>query len=176
MVADEHPEGARADAAARLLALRNSGLLESGTDLLLDAVIHRASMLFNVPMAAVKLSDTSRQVFKSSIGLGLPFAPGDLAFCGTAIVGEEPFFLLNAQSDARFAGNVVVQGRPGIRFYAGAPVYGPERQRLGALCVMDRRARLEVAAEELASLKALAAEAASIFATPEIELKPERGW
>ena len=176
MLEDAPPAGLPADEAERLLALRESAFLESGTDLMLEAVVHRAAMLFNVPMAAVSLRDETRQVFKASIGLGLPFAAGDLAFCGDAALCNGPFFVLNARLDPRFAGNAVVQGRPGIRFYAAAPVVGPRQRPFGALCVMDRRSRPEVAKEELAALEALAAEVSSIFATPGIEMKPERGW
>ena len=164
------------DAARRLHALRASGLLESGTDLRLEAVVHRAAMLFNVPLAAVTLRDDTRQVFKSSVGLGLPFTDDDLAAFDEPSEGDEPLCLLNAESDPRFAANAAARGRPLIRFYAGAPVRGPERQRLGVLCVMDRRARQEVSAAELEALKALAAEAATIFSTPPIQMKPERSW
>jgi len=176
MLDERSVEGTPSDEAGRWQALRRSGLLESGTDLMLDAVVHRAAMLFNVPIAAVGLRDGARHAFRSSIGLGLPFTSADLAFCGHAIVGKQPFFLLNAQFDSRFATNAVVHGRPGIRFYAGAPVYGAEGRLLGALCVMDRRARLHVTPEELAALSALAADAAGIFATSAIQIKPERSW
>ncbi len=170
------PDGRTGNEAARLLALRNSGLLDSGSDMRLDAIVHRAAMLFNVPMAAVSLLDDTRQVFRASVGLGLPYTPRDLAFCGYAILGTDPFVVLNAKLDPRFASNPLVQERPGIRFYAGAPVYGAEHQPFGALCVMDRRERLAVEAEELVALIALAAEVSRIFSTAPIEFKPERGW
>jgi GAF domain-containing protein len=170
------PERQPGDEAARLHALRNSGLLDSGSDMRLDAIVHRAAMLFNVPMAAVSLLDETRQVFRSSVGLGLPYTPRDLAFCGYAILGTDPFVVLNAKLDSRFADNPLVQERPGIRFYAGAPVHGREYQPFGALCVMDRRERLVVEPEELSGLCALAAEVSRIFSAAPMELKPERGW
>jgi GAF domain-containing protein len=176
MLDDVLPGDIAGDEGERLLALRRSGLLESGTDLMLDAVVHRAAILFNVPIAAVSLRDGTRQVLRSSVGFGLPFSDRDLAICCGAVIGKEPFYLLNAQSDSRFAGNTVVQGRPGIRFFAGAPVFGPDKTFAGALCVMDRRARPRVLPEELVALKMLAAEAAAFFAKRVIEVKPERSW
>jgi GAF domain-containing protein len=176
MSAEMTPPALPDNEAGRLRALRSSGLLESGTDVQLDAIVHRAAMLFNVPMAAITLIDATRQVFKSSIGVGLPYTPRDLAFCGFAILGTDTLVVLNAKLDGRFAGNPLVQAKPGIRFYAGAPVYGAQLLPFGALCVMDRRERLLVTPEERDSLAALAAEVSSIFTNPPIELKPERGW
>lgn len=155
---------------------RDIGPSESGTDLLLDGVVHRAALLFNVPIAVVSLHDGTRQLVRSSIGLGLPFSSSDLAFCGDALLAEKPIFLLNARFDSRFAGNAVIEGKPGIGFYASTPVYGPDRRRLGALCAMDRRARDVVSTEELASFERLALQVSLIMANTAREVKPERGW
>ena len=176
MSEESSPFGMPSDGAEWLSALRRFGQLETGTDVLLEAVVHRAAILFNVPLAALSLHDETVRVFKSSIGLGVPHTAHDLATCAEGIVSKEPFFLLNARADSRFASNPVVQGPPGIRFYAGAPVYGPDGQLFGALCAMDRRERAHVEPEELVSLKTLAAEAATIFASRAIDIKPERSW
>ena len=160
-----------------LHALRNSSSLETGTDLLLDAVVHRAAILFNAPIAVVSLRAEARRAFRAIIGLGVPLGLEDLAFCGDAMVDNEPWFCLDPGASPSFAKNHVVHAQPGVRFYAAAPVRGPADRLLGALCVMDRRTRAGVTAEEMASMKALAVEAASIFATPlPIEMKPERNW
>ncbi len=167
---------APSDEATRLAALRQAGMLESGSDLRLDAIVHRAAMLFNVPMAAISLRDDTRQVFRASIGLGLTYTQSDLGFCGHAVHAAEPFVALNAKLDPRFSDIPLVQARPGIRFYAGAAVLGAGRQPLGALCVMDRRERVAVEPDELAALTALAAEASAIFSNPPMEFKSERSW
>jgi GAF domain-containing protein len=163
--------------AERLLALRQSGLLESGSDLRLDAIVHRAAMLFNMPIAAISLLDDTRQVFKSSLGLGIPYTSRDLAFCSHTIAGPEPLLVMDAQADGRFADNALVRGEPGLRFYVGAPVYGPRGLPFGALCVMDTRRAASVQPEQVAALRALAAEVTELFARPDpINLKLERPW
>ncbi|HTO74156.1 MAG TPA: GAF domain-containing protein, partial [Gemmatimonadales bacterium] len=55
----------------------------------------------------------------------------------------------------RFADNPYVLDDPFIRFYAGAPLTAAGGQRLGSVCVMDRRPR-ELSAEQLRALEALA--------------------
>jgi GAF domain-containing protein len=158
-------------------ALVRTPVAETRADLLLDAITHRAAILFNVPIAVASLRDDARHILGTSIGLGLSLAPEDLARCAELGVGSEPIFFLDPRSAPCFAGDAVVHGGVGIRFYAAAPVIGPKRRVLGVLCVMDRRARAGVAAEELSALKALATQAASAFATSpgiEIQKKPDR--
>jgi GAF domain-containing protein len=166
------------DEADRLLALKESGLLQTGSDMRLDALVHRAAMLFNMPMAAISLLDQERQVLKSSIGMGIPYTARDLAFCGYTILGTEPFVVNDATGDARFADNPAVVGDPGVRFYAGSPVYGPGGQPLGALCVMDTRSDFHVDPATLAELKVIAAEISAIFSRPpeKFEFKREKIW
>lgn len=172
----ERSEDDGGDDAERMAALRRAGMLESGQEVHLDSVLRRAATLFNVPMAAVLLADATRRAFRASIGVGLPFAEADLAFCEALTRAERPLVLGNVQAFPAFADDPVVQGRPGIRFLAAAPAVADDGTRYGVLCVLDRRARAETTAEELAGLAALAAEAARIFRGPSIEMKPERGW
>jgi GAF domain-containing protein len=172
------PRPLRPDEAERLLALRQSGLMETGTDMRLDALVHRAAMLFNMPIAAISLIDETRHVVKSSIGVGMSIIPRDLSFCAHTIMGTDPMVVPDAKADERFADNALVTGDPGLRFYVGAPVYGRGNLPLGALCVMDTRADAQAATpEKLAQLQALAAEVSAAFsAVPDIALKRERGW
>ncbi len=168
----------RPDEAERLLALRKSGLMETGSDMQLDTLVHRAAMLFNMPIAAISLVDETRDVVKSSIGIGITIASSDLSFCRYTILGTDPMVVPDARADERFADNPLVTADPGLRFYVGAPVYGPNNQPFGALCVMDTRADPAAATpERLAQLQTLAAEVSAAFsAVPDIALKRERDW
>jgi GAF domain-containing protein len=51
----------------------------------------------------------------------------------------------DATLDERFATNPLVTGEPFVRFYAGAPLIYLRDIRLGALCLLDGRARAPAA-------------------------------
>ncbi len=152
------------DETERLRALRNTGLLESGADPLLDAIVQRAAALFGTPIAAVSLLDETRQNFKASVGLGVPHTNRNVAFCDYVILESEPLVVLDACADTRFADNALVVGAPSIRFYAGVPVFDATGQKLGALCVIDIATRKTVAPELIDALRALAADVSQQFA------------
>ncbi len=154
------------DETERLRALRNTGLLESGADPLLDSSVEQAAALFGAPIAAVTLLDETRQNFKASVGVGVPHTQRDVAFCGYVILGSDPLVVLDTCSDGRFADNALVVGAPGVRFYVGTPVYSPGGQPLGALCVIDTAAREAVSPELITALRALAADVSQRFCTP----------
>ncbi len=148
----------------RLSSMRASGLLMRGPDPRLDAIVRRATLLYATPIAAVTLLDRQHQWFKASVGLGVPHTSRVDAFCGYAILQEDPLVVLDATTDARFSDNPLVLTEPGIRFYAGASVFGVEGLPLGALCVIDvvKRTSFDAAAGE--SLLAMAGEVTAIFA------------
>lgn len=64
----------------------------------------------------------------------------DVSFCGHTILPPIPQIMVveDALEDVRFSGNPLVQGPPGIRFYAGAPlVSSANGYRYGSLCIID---------------------------------------
>ncbi len=152
------------DETERLRALRNTGLLESGTDPVLDTIVRRAATLFGAPIAVVSLLDDVRQNFKASVGVGVHHTRREMAFCGYVILGSDPLVVLDAHRDARFSDNAMVVGAPGVRFYVGAPVYSVGGQKLGALCVIDTAARDAVAPVLVDDLLRLAADVSKQFA------------
>lgn len=64
--------------------------------------------------------------------------PREVSFCGHTILGPDVMLVADTQADPRFADNPLVQGVPGIRFYAGVPIELPDGARVGALCAVDR--------------------------------------
>ena len=145
---------------ARLHALMVSD--SSAAEPLFDSLVRMACEACGVPMALLSLVDAERQWFKAHIGFdGVSETPRDIAFCGHAIAQDTLFEVPDATLDPRFAAHPLVSGRPGIRFYAGAPLVLPGGERVGTLCVMDRQPRSLTPAQQqtLLSLAQLATEA-----------------
>jgi serine/threonine protein kinase len=93
-----------------------------------------------------------RQWFKAVEGLGDVCQTGrDVSFCGHTILPPIPQIMVieDALEDVRFAGNPLVLGGPGIRFYAGAPlVSSANGYRYGSLCIIDTKPHKEFTPEQ----------------------------
>ncbi|EAR11357.1 sensor domain-containing diguanylate cyclase [Reinekea blandensis] len=126
----------------RLTALRALNLLDSEPEERFDRLTRMAKRMFEVPIALFTLVDENRQWFKSCFGVDLKETDREISFCGHAINGHDTFIVENTLKDARFHDNPLVEGEPGIRFYAGTPVKTRDGYSIGTLCVMDRVARV----------------------------------
>jgi PAS domain S-box-containing protein len=131
----------------RLSTLHALGLLDTPPDERFDAITRTAAALFDTPISMVSLVDANRQWFKSRVGLDVRETSRDISFCGHAILRNEVFVVEDALQDARFNDNPLVIGAPYVRFYAGKPLAAPNGQRIGTLCVIDRRSRTFTAAQ-----------------------------
>ena len=125
----------------RLAALERYQIMDTHSEQAFDALTRIAAMVCDVPIAIITLIDGRRQWFKSVIGLDLTETPREVSFCAHALQSQAMLEIPDASSDARFADNPLVVGRPGIRFYAGAPLITPDKLALGSLCVIDKRPR-----------------------------------
>ncbi len=138
--------------AQRLEVLAGYDVLDSPPEEVFDSLTRLATRHFGTPVALVSLVDEARQWFKSVQGLDTRETDRALAFCGHAIMSEEPLVVLDAAADARFAENALVCDSPGIRFYAGAPLITPQGFRLGTFCVIDMHPRNAFGNDELTAL------------------------
>ena len=153
-----HPSGNAPPAAdpesLRLAELRAYGVLDITPEQALDELTRLATRLFRVPVALVSLVDEHRQWFMSRVGVDFTETPREQAFCAHAIRGSEVMVVEDAQRDPRFDANPLVTQAPGIRFYAGAPLFTPTGQALGTLCVIDTLPR-QFGADEREALQVL---------------------
>lgn len=129
------------DEAQRLAALLDLAVLDSGAEERFDRLTRLAARLLDVPIALVSLIDADRQWFKSRVGLDVAETPREVSFCAHAIMTDDLFVVSDASRDERFHDNPLVADDPSIRFYAGRPLHASGGERVGTMCVIDRRAR-----------------------------------
>jgi len=140
----------------RLAALSRLGILDTPPDTILDNITRTASEVCGTSVALISFIDSTRQWFKSNIGMAVQQTPRDLAFCTHAIL--EPNDLMeieDASLDERFCNNPLVTRHPNIRFYAGKPLVTPDGFALGTLCVIDSKS-LRLSRMQRNALKRLA--------------------
>lgn len=140
---------------ARLEALRRYQILDTKAEKIFDDITALAAEVCRAPISLLTFVDSSRQWFKSSVGLAVHETPRSASFCAHAINYDDAFIIPDASADPRFADHPMVQGEPKIRFYAGIPLLTPERLPIGTLCVIDCVPR-ELSPEQKAKLRALA--------------------
>jgi phosphoserine phosphatase RsbU/P len=151
-------EPALVDEAARMAAVRRYDILDTPPDGAFDRIAAVAAQLFGVPIAIVSIVDTDRIWFKSHHGLeGVTEIGRDPGLCASAVLGHEPWVVVDAGIDPRTLANPLVAGEFGLRFYVGAPLTTSDGHNLGTLCVLDRQPRQVTTAEtrilaDLASL------------------------
>ena len=113
-----------------------------------------AAQLFNLPIAAVSLTDRDRQWFKSRVGVDHWSIPREKAPCAQVADSAGCVVLPDLQADSCYRDSPLAQS--GIRFYAGAPLTTRDGLCLGAMCVLGTEPR-KVSDAEISALTDLAA-------------------
>lgn len=138
----------------RVAALQRLELLDTAPSVALDRITRMAAQLFDLPIAAVSLTDTDRQWFKSRVGVEHQSIPRSGAPCAEVSDTAHVLVINDLQAHERYAGSLLAQN--GIRFYAGAPLVTHDGFCLGAMCVLGVAPR-GISAAETAALQDLAA-------------------
>ena len=155
--------------AARLRALRQTGVLDTPPEESFDRLTALASRLLRAPVALVSLVDADRQFFKSCVGLPEPWAtlrqtPLSHSFCKHAVASGQPLVIEDARRHPMVKDNLGIDGL-GIVAYAGIPLTTAGGDVLGSFCVIDSQPH-RWSAEDLDTLRTLAASAST-----ELELR-----
>lgn len=126
----------------RAEALAGLQILDTLNEEMFDEVAALAKSLLGSSIALISFVDTNRQWFKARIGLDAQETPREQSFCAHAIqCPSEPFRVVDATQDSRFASNPLVTGPPFIRGYLGIPLEVTGGVAVGTLCVIDQRPR-----------------------------------
>ncbi|KQT37588.1 bifunctional diguanylate cyclase/phosphodiesterase [Methylophilus sp. Leaf414] len=140
----------------RLAALSEHGLDNESLVPSLDPVVHIASRMFGMPVAAVNIIGSDQVFFAASLGIGEADMSRDVSFCAHAINQTQVMVVPDATLDDRFYDNPLVTGATNLRFYAGVPLLSPNGLALGALCVVDNQPHFNFSEEDQRRLKELA--------------------
>ncbi len=145
--ADEKSDTDKATLAdpGRLLAVENTGLMDSPPDGNYDRLMSMASDALTVPGAAISLLDRDRQFFKSSKGLPSALAEArqsslDLSICKYTVSSGEPLIVEDARLDEVLKDHPAVLSHI-IVSYLGIPLKDDEGHAVGTLCVWDEQPR-----------------------------------
>lgn len=155
------------DESERLQAVEEYGLNKSYSLSSLAPVVRLAAEMFHVPIAAVNLIGDRHVFFAASYGLEQACDMSrDVSFCAHAILQKEVMVVPDTANDIRFHDNPLVTGSPGVRFYAGVPLYAPSGHPIGALCVMDRVSHQTFSVQDSERLREFA-----LLVTDKLELR-----
>ncbi len=139
---------------ARLAALHKLGLLDTPPTEAFDRITRMASQIFNLPLAAVSLTDCDRQWFKSRVGIDQAFIPRHKAPCAQVTSSSHSLTIPDLLLDPSYCDSLLAGA--GVRFYAGAPLTTGDGFCLGSMCVLGLEPR-QASKIEMASLNDLAA-------------------
>jgi len=138
----------------RLQALRELQLLDTPPADAFDRITRMAARLFNLPVAAVSLTDSDRQWFKSRVGVEHTQIPRFQSPCSIVTDASDVLVVEDMLLHPKLATSLLANN--GVRFYAGAPLITRDGYCLGAMCVLGNEPRT-VASDEIAMLKDMAA-------------------
>ena len=129
----------------RLLALDQTGLMDTPPDQRFDRLTRLTSRTLGVPVVLVSLVDNERQFFKSAIGLSEPWntcrqTPLTHSFCQYVVAEGMPLVIPDARNNPLVADNLAIPDL-GVEAYLGIPLRSRDGAVLGSLCAIDTSPR-----------------------------------
>ena len=143
------------------LSLSALGVVEGAEDKCFDKLTQLATALFDTPVALMSIVefDRNRQFFASAVGLPEPLAtrcetPLSHSFCQHVKTSGAPLVVPNAHEHPLVKDNLAIT-ELGVIAYLGVPIFDPEDEAIGALCVIGNEPR-EWTEKDIAHLTVLA--------------------
>lgn len=125
----------------RLKALHGYNILDTPSEDKFDNITKLATLICNAPIAVIILVDETRLFLKSFIGIEGGDVPREISFSDETIKGNGVLEIPDALNDKKFKDHPMVIGKPGVRFYAGAPLLDENGFKIGVIAVFDIVAR-----------------------------------
>jgi diguanylate cyclase (GGDEF)-like protein len=140
-------------------ALHRLGVLDQPPAADLEGLTRLAAFVTGAPMSVLNLIDRHRQWQAAATGMECGEVPRGESMCAHTVAEDRAVHVSDASADVRFADTAFVDGRLArVRMYASVPVHDHEGYAVGALCVVDPRART-LSGPQLDALRDLAAQA-----------------
>lgn len=136
--------------------LRHLELLDAAPEEIFDSITRIATLICDVPVAIVSLTESCRQWFRPRAADST--IERAASFCARAIEQDETQIIPDALADARFSDDALMRSEPAIRFFACLPLKLAPNIRVGTLCLIDHRPRT-LDTRQLDLLELLAAQA-----------------
>lgn len=157
-----------ADEEKRYADLLRYDILDTDEENDYSALTELAAQICDCHSATITFIDKDRQWFKAKKNMPTREGPREDSFCGHVILHEKVMIIKNAAEDTRFADNPDVLGGLKIGFYAGAPIISSEGNKLGTVCVIDKKPKLSVTKEQEHALEIIASQVTKLL---ELRLK-----
>ncbi len=141
----------------RIELLEAYDILNTAPEPEFEDIVLIASEVCQTPVSLVSLVEKDRQWFKARVGFEACETPIEQSVCAHSLSSPDLLVIPDLTLDPRTRDNTLVTDPPHIRFYAGAPLIGPDDIAIGTLCVIDTVPRPEgLSASQQTVLKALA--------------------
>lgn len=127
--------------AERPADLNMYGDLKAFSDLDLDDIAVAAAAVCRTPIALVSILDGDQLWFSARVGTDQPSGALANSGCAPVIARRVPVVIPDMMADPETRKNGLVCGAPGLRFYAGYPLFTAEEEVFGTLCVVDLETR-----------------------------------
>jgi two-component sensor histidine kinase/PAS domain-containing protein len=137
------PDQTDTDQTRRLELLEAYDILNTPPEPEFDDIVLVASEICETPVSLVSLVEADRQWFKARVGFEACETPIEQSVCAHSLASPDLLIIPDLTLDPRTATNTLVTQPPHIRFYAGAPLVGPDGIAIGTLCVIDTKPRPE---------------------------------
>ncbi|WP_324678444.1 GAF domain-containing protein [Hymenobacter sp. GOD-10R] len=128
--------------AVRLRTLHQYRIVNTTPEKIFDEYAAWAAQLFNLPIALISLVDEDQVWFKATVGAqGIRSLTRGDSMCSAAILHDDAVVLSDYSKESCGLISQTVAEEIGLRFYAGAALQMPDKEKIGMLAVIGREPR-----------------------------------